>query len=407
MIAAAAARPLTQRGLRPVAAFYALHFAAVGIQLPFLPPYFKSLGLNSTQVGLLLAAGPLMILLAPPLWGRLADRSGDPGRVLGLLGLGASFALATVAAVEGFALLAVAMLLYGFFNAGVVPLIDTITFARTEGTGTGYARIRLFGSLGFVASSVTFGFTQQELGPATILIPLAFVIGWALLSLLLRGGRPRLRRPIARSPRHRCPTGAPRAPSCASRDLAFLVGACALHWIANAPYNGSLGIHLAALGLAPAVLGLAAATGVLSEVLMLLGWERWGGRLSPRAWLALSFLLSAVRWLGMAWASSPTAFVLLSVLHAFTFGAFYVAAVTYIASRVPAGARASGQGQFTSIAFGLGGLVGFALGGLGYDHLGGRGLFVAAAVVEVLAVALVLNVRAPRASAAPALPAAS
>ena len=39
----------------------------IGITLPFLPPYLKTLSLSATQVGLLMSIGPALAIICPPL----------------------------------------------------------------------------------------------------------------------------------------------------------------------------------------------------------------------------------------------------------------------------------------------------------------------------------------------------
>jgi PPP family 3-phenylpropionic acid transporter len=108
--------------------------------------------------------------------------------------------------------------------------------------------------------------------------------------------------------------------------------------------------------------------------------------------MALAFVASALRWGGLALTSSAPVIAALSLLHGMTFGAFYVASIAFVARHVPPHLRASGQGLFAAITFGLGGLVGNTTAGAGYDWLGGHRLFAVAAGLELLAALLVLRI---------------
>ena len=75
--------------------------------------------------------------------------------------------------------------------------------------------------------------------------------------------------------------------------------------------------------------------------------------------------------------------VVAAVILAFAlFGIFYLAAVQTVDCLVPDGLRASAQGLFTSVTFGVGGLAGNSLAGFLYEPLGMTWLYAAAALVS-------------------------
>jgi MFS transporter, PPP family, 3-phenylpropionic acid transporter len=377
-------------GRVPIAGFYFLHFGALGITLPFLPAYLSSLSLSATQVGLLLALNPLLSLVMPPIWGHLADRTGRPDRVLTLLAVGACVCFAPLLFVEHFATLVTVLAAYAVFVTSVPAIADALTLHRVAQVGGSYAHLRLFGSVGFVLTTTLFGFATVRPDRLTVLVPLGLIAAYALWSLSIH---------------------APAVPGAAvsplaglrllrHRDLRLLLGATCLHWIACAPFNGLFSLHVRALGLPPSVVGLASGLGVAAEVAVMLLYPRLARRIAPRHLLFLAFAASALRWAGMAVTESAGAIVALSVLHGLTFGAFYVAAVAFMAQRVPLQLRASGQALFAAVSFGLGGLVGFTTSGLGYDLLGGHRLFAVAGLLELAAALLVLGVQPPAEQAA-------
>lgn len=370
-------------GAVPLIGFYMLYFGTVGIILPFLPAWFKSEGIPASQVGLLLALQPAMLLTVPPLWGWLADRFGRADRVLTLVATGAALGFLPLLWAQSLPAMFVAMALYAFFASAITTLVDSLALQRVTLHGGAYARIRLFGSLGFVLSSTAFGLLADQIDRRTVWVPLALMGGYAVWSLTLRARSAAL---PARSPlagwallRH--------------RDLALMLAACGLHWLACAPFHGNFGIHVIGIGLDPWVIGISAGVGVVAEIGVMFAYPQFARRIAPRHVLFISFIASALRWAGMAVVDQPGAIVALSVLHGLSFGSFYVAAVGFIAARVPDALRASGQGLLVSITFGLGGLVGYLGAGVGYEWLGGHRLFAVAAGLELLPAVLILFVR--------------
>jgi PPP family 3-phenylpropionic acid transporter len=375
-------------GVLPVIGFYVLYFGTTGIILPFLPAWLRSLGLAGWQIGVLLALNPGFALLAPPLWGYLADRAGRPDRVLSVIAGGAVLGFAPLAVASDFAQAALALCTYAFFASSITTLIDSLALQRVGLHGGSYARLRLFGSLGFVASSTGFGLTVNAVDRRAVFVALVLMVASFAWSFSVKA------RAVALPGRH--PLSGLRL--LRRRDLALMLGASCAHWIACAPFHGTFSIHVTALKLPPSVIGLSAGLGVMAEVAVMYAYPRAAKRLAPR-WVLLSAVLaSALRWAGMAAATSPWAIISLSLLHGMTFGAFYVAAVAFVADRVPDTLRASGQALFTSVTFGLGGLVGYIFAGTAYDWLGGHRLFAVSAAAELVPALLILLIREPRAA---------
>lgn len=357
-----------------------LHFLAIGVILPYLPAYFSSTGLTATQVGLLLAMQPAFSLVAPALVARLADRTGHAGRLYSVMATGAVAGFAPLLWVTGFPAVAVAFGVYALFASSLTTLLDTLALAHVAKVGGSYARLRLFGSAGFVVSSAAFGWMLSGYGQATVVVPLTVMTAGMLWSFRLHEGD----RPVP-PPAH--------GVFALDRELVLLLAASAVHWIASAPFHGMFAIHVEAIGLPASVVGTAASLGVVAEIAFMFVFPRLEARFEPRRILAVAFVLSAVRWAVMASTDSAVVIVAIALLHGFSFGAFLVATIAAIARRVPAEHRAAGQAMFVSATFGIGGLAGFLLAGRGYDLLGGHRLFAWAAALELVPLGLVLLLR--------------
>jgi PPP family 3-phenylpropionic acid transporter len=367
------------RSLAPLAGVYALYFASTGVTLPFLPGYLGRRGLSATEIGFLLAIQPAIALVAPRVFCALADRTGKHARVLTLMAAGTTVAFSTLLLVDTFLGYAAGLVVYAIFVTSIVPLVDSLSIEAVRRAGASYSHLRLFGSVGFVCTSLGVGLLFETEGRGLLLLPLVFLGGATLLAATVRSDIAAARVAVAFDPALR-------------RALTPLLAASALHWIACAPYHGSLALHVHALGLPNWVVGTSAAVGVIAEIGVMLLYPRLLERFDPRRVLVIAFLASAARWLGMSATTSASGIVALSLLHGFTFGAFYVAAMGFLAREVPAEQRARGQGLYGAITFGGGGLVGFAVSGYGFDWLGGKGLFGIAAGVEIVAAVVAMGI---------------
>lgn len=60
--------------LLTVKTFYFFFYSAFGSLFPLMGVYFKQMGMNPSQCGLLIGSRPFVEFLAAPFWGGLADR---------------------------------------------------------------------------------------------------------------------------------------------------------------------------------------------------------------------------------------------------------------------------------------------------------------------------------------------
>jgi PPP family 3-phenylpropionic acid transporter len=128
--------------------------------------------------------------------------------------------------------------------------------------------------------------------------------------------------------------------------------------------------------------------------------------ISPETLFAVAFAGAVARWGLMSAAPGTTGLVVAQALHALTFGAFHIAAVTLIHRTVPPSLRATGQTLYSSLAYGVGSAASSLFNGALYARWGASALFgvsaVAAAGGFVLAARyLLVTARSRRADVPP------
>jgi PPP family 3-phenylpropionic acid transporter len=154
--------------------------------------------------------------------------------------------------------------------------------------------------------------------------------------------------------------------------------------MASAPYHLLFGVLVRERGLPALVTGLGMGVGVGGEVLALLAFPILAGRLRLPALFGAAFAASAIRWALLWRAEGAAAVIGLQLLHGFTFGLFWGAAMSSLARLVPAPLRTTGQALFSAVVFGGGNALGYELSGLLYDRNGSAApLFGWAAVIEL------------------------
>ena len=370
--------------LQPV---YFFAFMAVGVSMPFLPPYLRGLGFSGRQLATVLAIVPLLNMGVPLFWAWVADRTHRHPRVLSVVCLGAALGVVPVGLARRFPSLLGAYFAFASFSVGIGALIDSVAIARVRGGGGHYGRIRIWGSAGYILASVGVGVWLTERGdrPGDPLVPAlmaASYLGAFAASLQLGGTGEAARRPRWRD------VGA----LIGDRRFRLLLTIAPLHWIGCAPYNVFFGIFVRDRGLSPAVLGLALGTGVLAEMIVLLEFTRLQSRFALERLLAVAFAGTALRWALMPLCAHGGAIIALQSLHGLTFGLYWGAGIALVGACVPAHLRATGQSLFVIAMLGVGNVVGYLATGVLYDAVGTVSpAFLAAAALEMIPLALVIG----------------
>ncbi|MGO8916469.1 MAG: MFS transporter, partial [Stellaceae bacterium] len=170
-----------------LAFFYAAIFSLGGVQLPFWPAWLAGRGLSAGEIGVLLALGQWIRLVANPLAGIAADRSAAPRRVMLALGLGAVAGFALLLPARGFALLVLAGTLTAACVSALLPLGDHVALAAAYAGRLDYGRVRLWGSLGFIVATLLAGRLVGTRGTEAVAL---LLIGAAALVTLACAGLP-------------------------------------------------------------------------------------------------------------------------------------------------------------------------------------------------------------------------
>lgn len=366
----------------PVAAraAYAALFGAIGASFPYLPVYYRSVGLTLGEIGLLSSLAAAIGLIGAPLWGTLADRYPTSRVILP--------AAATLAALSALALalarqpvaIAGAVIATSIALAGVTPILDARALETVRGDHDRYGRLRVWGSIGFVVVVWLTGFLIERAGIAslfTVYVPLLVLT--AVVTLTLRGaGR----------------TG-PVLPRLSGIGLVlrhpalrwFLLASFAV-WSASMAVNAFLSIHLLAIGAPGELVGSAWALGAIVEVPIMWAYPALAARFDARRLLVAGAAAFALRAIALPLLVHPVPAALTMSLHGAGFGLLLVGGVTHVSRHAPPGAAATAQGVLTAVVFSLSMIVGPGLGGLAAGAWGLPALFGISAAAGIGGVAL-------------------
>ena len=359
--------------------FYWFYFAALGVLLPYWGIYLQGLGFAPARIGELLGIVQVTRLIAPNLWGWLGDRSGQRMRIIRWASLASAVSFSGVYAAAGSYLwLALATVLFSFFWHASLPQFEVVTLGHLGTQVHRYSRVRLWGSLGFIAAVVGMGPLLNIWGTASIphALLLLFVLLW-LNSLLVSDAPSTVRATLPTPPI----SHVLRQPA-----VLALFAACFLHQVAHAIYYGFFSLYLGTLSYTQTTIGLLWGLGVSAEVGIFIIMPSLLARFQARRLLLLALALAVLRWqiIGHV-ADYLPALLLAQMLHAFTFGAFHAASIELIQHFFPGALQGRGQALYSSLSFGAGSAVGSLIAGYLWQGWGPSMMFNLAALLAALA----------------------
>ncbi|MDP1537450.1 MAG: MFS transporter [Burkholderiales bacterium] len=363
-----------------LSAFYFFYFAYLGAFAPFFALYLNSVGMSAVEIGMLMALPQLTRILAPHLWGWLADRSGRRMQVVRWSGLAGTLVFMGVFAGESFALLCVVLFAMMFFWSAALPLVEATTLSHLGDETARYGRIRVWGSVGFIAAVVAVGYLLDFFDPRAVLWVIAGLMSCMLLLSCVVAEAPA----VAHPGDDRTVWHVVRQPA-----VIAIVAASALMAAAHGPYYTFYTIHLVDHGYSKSLAGWLWALGVICEIGIFVWMSHLYRAFTLRAILIASTLLAALRFAVIGWGADSVWLLLAAqTLHAASFGSFHAAAIGVVHKLFRGRHQARGQAIYGSLAYGLGGTIGGLASGYAWGGLGAGPTFTLAAGCALLAAAV-------------------
>jgi len=339
---------VTTASLHSIRLFYAAYFAAMGLILPFFPVYLAERGLDVVMIGVMTGLLAVSKIIAPPWIGHLADRSsaGHSRPFIMVASVGAALFAFAMGYVDNIWLLGVVVLAFGVLWAAILPLTDGLSVTISEAALADYGRLRVWGSIGFVAASLAGGAWLADGSMEQFPI-------W-LLGLMLV-----LAVAAIRFPDHRMlvteRVGLDRGFSSA---FVLLLVVSFLMQVSHGAYYGFYSLYLLDIGYAGWQIGAFWVLGVIAEIILMWGWSKPLQKAAPAWVLSASLLLAAIRWLGIGFTEVWYGLLFWQLLHAASFAAFHLSAIAWVKRLAPANRHATAQGWYSASGFGLGSTVG-------------------------------------------------
>lgn len=354
--------------------FYFAYFAALGAFVPYWTVYLHTAkGFSPIQIGELMAVFMATKVVAPFLWGWLADHSGQRLRIIRLASLLGVMCFIGVYWDHGYGWMVVVMASFGFFWNASLPQFEALTLNHLGKLVGRYSWIRLWGSIGFIVMVV---------GLPPVLV--RYGIGWVVNAMLLMFIGIWLSTWLVRDTSQTAQVvKTSRLREVLRRPAVWiLLLACALQQASHGVYYTFFSIYLEHHGHTPTFIGWMWALGVIAEVVLFLFMHPLIERFGAARLFVLALFLTGVRWIMLgAWVHNIPVLLMAQVLHAATYGLFHASAIHLIHHQFPGRLQGRGQALYSGLSFGAGGAVGSLFSGYGWEWLGETYTFYAATVV--------------------------
>ncbi|HUW26316.1 MAG TPA: MFS transporter [Gallionella sp.] len=365
-----------------IAGFYFFYYAFVGMFAPYWSLYLKSIHFDAIEIAILMSVQPVMRVIAPNLWGWLADHTGKRLLVIQVAATLSAVCYLGVFATTSFWELLLVLGLMSFFWSASIPLVEATTLTWLGNRVARYGRMRSWGSVGFIIAVIGLGFAFDYIAIHWLLWAGLFImLGILFFSRLL---------PHTEIVAHHTDHQPIRKIVLQPRVLA-LFGACFLMAVAHGPYYTFFSIYLVEHGYAKSAVGGLWALGVICEigVFFLMPWlvQRYG---FTRI-LIVSFSLAVLRFLLIGWGVDFLLLLLIAqILHAATFGAYHAASLGLVHEFFQGRHQSKGQALFGSLTFGAGGMLGGLASGPIWQHFGASTLYSCSAGAALIGMLLML-----------------
>jgi nucleoside transporter len=341
-----------------------LQHSVLGAVVPILSHYLKNdLHFAPFYIGVIMGLPALTALFAPAFAGQVADRYLSAERMLGVCHLIAGVFMMALSFQTSFSAFFWMYLCYSLLFVPTLALSNTVGFHHVPDAKTDFAKVRLWGTVGWVVVAWTFGllWLGGDAGTADSRLAdglrLSALLSWALALYSLF---------LPKSPSHG--GGAPFAPWKAVQlflrpSLLVLCAATFFNCITHQFLYYGMGPYLSHLGVSNRFIMPVMSIAQASEVVVMALMGFFTARISLKNLLIIGVLMQTFRYALFAFVPVPAVVVLGIATHGFCFSFFFLVAYIYVDMQSGPSERARAQQLYNIIYAGFGNLAGFLFAG--------------------------------------------
>ena len=359
--------------------FFFLYFAYVGLVSPYASLFFLDRGFNVIEIAVLMSMLQITRIVGPFSWGWLSDYLSNRVGIIRFCACLAALVFVCIFFLNSYMAFFVWMFVLHTILSSLMPLGESATvhaLFKDNSFDKRYGRLRLWGSIGFIAMVLVAGELFQRKGieiyPIVGMIVLSLL---ALITFLLHEPKMERRKMV-------------------KGELLVVLFNPDVRWFllsgffmifAHAALYVFYSLYLSNLGYNKFQIGLFWALGVFAEVIFFYFQSKVLSRLDAEVVLQASFGVGVVRFALIALYPLTPVLIFAQILHAGTFAAHHSAATKLLQRWFTGSLQARGQALMATISYGLGGTLGGLCAGWVWDAFQPRDAFVMSALACGLA----------------------
>lgn len=336
-----------------IGTFYFFYFALIGVHIIFVPKILSMVGYSSIDIGIIFASAPLVRFIVPFLFlkgFKLDHKAFVTALVLMVLG-----AVAFYPSLTSFWPLLISNIVFGIGISLLLPYIEVIALERIGKES--YGKVRLFGSLGFIAVAlVLVRYLEQPRIGIDFLITMA--IATSILGAFI-GSLENKKDVAALEITENINAFNPLA------HLGLWIGFLLMQ-VSFGPFYNFFTIYTTDHGVSLNLTVWLWSFGVLAEIMMFY-FQGPLLRTNLSRVLKITAFFTAVRWIIVAlFPDNLTLLFLSQSLHALSFALFHTVSITILFSLYRS--KRLAQQFFFGVSYGLGGFIGALGAGVLYQY---------------------------------------
>jgi len=362
--------------------FYFIEFLSFGILGPYLALYLTRKGFTGAQIGLLLGMVPILTVLLQPVWSTLSDVLHKRRLILIIACIGVSVSMVGLGLADSFIETFLMSFLFSIFTTPIMSISTAIVLDYLDEAGKPeeFGLIRVWGSIAYAISSLLLG--SLFLGQILILFPWILACVYLLLaglSFILPESEGTLSHTHLKDL---------KILTANQTFMFFLLGMIFIGATLNIAINYQT-LFLQSLNTSDLLVGVIISLPALLEVPMMSLVPMLLKRVSMRWLILVGAIILPVRWLLYFLIQKPGLLIPVQVLHGIATISFEVVGVSFIDKSIDKKWRATGQGLYGAVMWGIGPGIGLYVAGNVLDRFNIRGVWGLNFILGVVGLVLV------------------